>query len=77
MDQELLTFALNSPPAVMLEAADHLAASGNAQAAAALYLKGGKAAKAVDMACAGGLVDVLESIAAGQLDTDSPELISR
>jgi hypothetical protein len=70
MDQELLFFALKSPPGIMLDAADHLLAAGNAQAAALLYQKGGKLGKAVDIAFAAGMVDVLDSITA-QLDQDA------
>lgn len=77
MDQELLSFALKSPPAIMLEAADHLLAAGNVQAAARLYQQGGKLGKAVEMAFAAGMVDVLDSITAG-LDQDADtELVSR
>jgi hypothetical protein len=54
MDQELLSFALKSPPSTMLDAADHLLAAGNTQAAAMLYQKGGKLGKAVEMAFAAG-----------------------
>lgn len=67
MDQELLSFALKSPPTIMLEAADHLLAAGNTQAAALLYQKGGKLGKAVEMAFSAGMMDVLDSITA-QLD---------
>lgn len=77
MDQELLSFALKSPPTVMLEAADHLLAAGNTQAAALLYEKGGKLGKAVEMAFAAGMTDVLDSITS-QLDQDAePELLNR
>lgn len=77
MDQELLLFALKSPPATMLDAADHLLATGNSQAAALLYQKGGKLGKAVEMAFAAGMMDVLDSISA-QLDQDADaELLAR
>lgn len=70
MDQELLSFALKSPPSTMLDAADHLLAAGNTQAAALLYQKGGKLGKAVEMAFAAGMMDVLDTITA-QLDQDA------
>jgi hypothetical protein len=70
MDQELLSFALQSPPSTMLDAADHLLAAGNTQAAALLYQKGGKLGKAIEMAFAAGMMDVLDSITA-QLDQDA------
>eukprot|EP00879_Flechtneria_rotunda_P011811 GHRR01012338.1.p1 GENE.GHRR01012338.1~~GHRR01012338.1.p1 ORF type:complete len:1377 (+),score=585.08 GHRR01012338.1:1099-5229(+) len=77
MDQELLSLALKSPPAVMLDAADHLLASGNAEAAALLYQKGGKLGKALDMAFSAGLYDVLDQIAE-QLDKAvDPTLMAR
>lgn len=77
MDQELLSFALKSPASTMLDAADHLLAAGNTQAAALLYQKGGKLGKAVEMAFAAGMMDVLDSITA-QLDQDADaELMSR
>lgn len=77
MDQELLSFALKSPPATMLDAADHLLAAGNSQAAALLYQKGGKLGKAVEMAFAAGMMDVLDSIST-QLDQDADaELLAR
>jgi hypothetical protein len=77
MDQELLSFALQSPPSIMLDAADHLLAAGNTQAAALLYQKGGKLGKAVEMAFAAGMMDVLDSITA-QLDQDADaDLLAR
>lgn len=77
MDQELLSFALQSPPNTILDAADHLLAAGNTQAAALLYQKGGKLGKAVEMVFAAGMMDVLDSITA-QLDQDADvDLVAR
>lgn len=77
MDQELLSLALKSQPNVMLEAADYLLASGNAEAAALLYQKGGHLAKALEMAFNSGLYDVLDCIAEA-IDKDSnPGLMTR
>jgi hypothetical protein len=55
---------------MMLEAADHLLAAGNAQGAALLYQKAGRLARAVELAFAGGLVDVLDGVAS-QLGADA------
>lgn len=77
MDQELLSLALKSPPNVMLEAADHLLAAGNAEAAALLYQKGGKLGKALDMAFAAGLYEVLDNIAENLDQDKDPEIMAR
>jgi hypothetical protein len=68
---------LKSSPDVMVEAADHLLTTGNAEAAALLYQKGGKLGKALEMALSSGLYEVLDSIAE-QLNQDSdPVLMAR
>jgi hypothetical protein len=77
MDQELLSLALKSPPNVMLEAADHLLAAGNAEAAALLYQKGGKLAKALEMALGCGLYGALDSIAEALDKNQDPLLMAR
>jgi intraflagellar transport protein 140 len=77
MYQELLSLALKSPPAVMLEAADHLLAAGNAEAAALLYQKGGKLGKALEMALGCGLYGALDSIAEALDKDQDPMLMAR
>lgn len=77
MEQELLSLALKSPPNVMLEAADYLLESGNADAAALLYQKGGHLAKALEMALSSGLYDVLDSIAEAIDQDANPGLMAR
>ncbi|WIA30074.1 hypothetical protein OEZ86_000169 [Tetradesmus obliquus] len=77
MDQELLSLALKSPPGVMLEAADHLLAAGNAEAAALLYQKGGKLGKALEMALGCGLYGALDSIAEALDKDQDPMLMAR
>eukprot|EP00878_Enallax_costatus_P031948 GHUV01035023.1.p1 GENE.GHUV01035023.1~~GHUV01035023.1.p1 ORF type:complete len:310 (+),score=104.54 GHUV01035023.1:79-930(+) len=61
----------------MLEAADYLLESGNADAAALLYQKGGHLAKALEMALSSGLYDVLDSIAEAIDQDANPGLMAR
>lgn len=77
LEQELLSLALKSPPAVMLDAADHLLAQGNGEAAALLYQKGGKMSRAVDMAFSAQLFGVLDSIAEQLGPAGDPALLAR
>ncbi|GBF91287.1 intraflagellar transport protein [Raphidocelis subcapitata] len=60
---ELLALALQSPQPIMLDAAEHLLAEGNAEGAALLYRKAGRAGRALEVAQAAGLFALVGDIA--------------
>jgi intraflagellar transport protein 140 len=79
LQQEVMQLALQSPPRVMIDAAQYFEEKGQMDKAVQLYQRGGHVAKAIDMCVQGKLFDVLASIADDIFrdNTSDPEVLRK
>jgi intraflagellar transport protein 140 len=79
LQQEVMQMALQSPPRVMIEAAQYFEQKGEMDKAVQLYQRGGHVAKAIDLCFQGELFEALTSIAddISKTTTSDPEVLRR
>ena len=76
-DQEVMTMSMQSSKQNMVQSAMYFEAKGKHDKAVQLYSRGGNGKKAMDLAIAKNLTDMIENISTGAQEGDDPEVLKK